>query len=141
MVIRPGHYRIFKNKNQKIKDENIPNLNLDDYIKLIIEPIMKKSKVGFMAVSKEYFGKKDNTIRKLSNIGYRLLNFIIYSHLFYGCCTGKLQKEKLNEYLVENCDIINIIETNWNLLKELLLEKNIDSVQIFINMIFKDLLN
>ena len=53
---------------------------------------MKKSKVGFMAVRKEYFEKKDKTIRKLSNIGYRLLNFIIYSHLFYSYCIGNYKK-------------------------------------------------
>ena len=148
MVVRPGHYRIFKNQAQKIAqmkkwgevDENFPNMTLDDYIKNIIEPISKeKLSLGFNAIDKEYFEKKDKKIRSLSNIGYRLLNFIVYSHLFFSYCMGKISEEQLNKYLIKNCSILQIIEINWNLLKEALNQKNIDSIQIFINMLFKDL--
>ena len=148
MVVRPGHYRIFKDQSQKVvqmakwndSDENIPNMTLDDYISNIIGPISKeKSSLGFNSIDKEYFEKKDKTIRNLSNIGYRLLNFIAYSHLFFSHCMGKISEEELNKYLIKNCNILQIIEINWNLLKEALNQKNIDSIQIFINMIFKDL--
>ena len=148
MAVRPGHYRIFKDQTQKKEqmarwgdpDENIPNMTLDDYIKNIIEPIIKeKSSLGFNAIDKEYFEKIDKKIRNLSNIGYRLLNFIAYSHLFFSFCMGKISKEELNKYLIKNCSILQIVEINWILLKKALNQKNINSIQIFINMIFKDL--
>ena len=148
MAVRPGHYRIFKDQAQHKKqmanygdsDENIPNMTLDNYIKNIIEPIIKeKPSLGFNSIDKEYLEEKDKIIRKLSNIGYRLLNFIAYSHLFFSYCMGKISEEELNKY-TQNCKILQIIEINWNLLKEALNQKNIDSIQIFINMIFKDLI-
>ena len=149
MVIRNGHYRIFKNIEQKNAqmakwgeiDENIPNIILDDYIKDVIEPIrLGNTILGFNVIDKEFFEKKDKKIRKLSNIGYRLLNFIAYSHLYYSYCIGKLTEQDLNKYLIKDCNILQIIEINWNLLKEALNEVNINSIQIFINAIFKDLI-
>ena len=49
MIIRKGHYRIFKNENDKIKefnrfndtDELIPNMLLSDYKDRIISPLLK----------------------------------------------------------------------------------------------------
>ena len=122
-------------------DENIPNIILDDYIKDVIEPIrLGNTILGFNLIDKEFFEKKDKKVRKLSNIGYRLLNFIAYSHLFYSYWIGKLMDQDLNKYLIKGCNILQIIEINWNLLKEALNEVNINSIQIFINAIFKDLI-
>ena len=42
--------------------------------------------------------------------------------------------------MIKDCNILQIIEINWNLLKEALNEVNINSIQIFINAIFKDLI-
>ena len=94
MVIRDGHYRIFKNLEQKKKqmgrwndpDENIPNILLDDYIKQVIDPIRSNPGCGFNIVNKDYFEQRDKKIRKLTNILYRLFNFISYCHLFYSYC-------------------------------------------------------
>ena len=147
MVVRQGHYRIYKDQEHKDKqvkiykdpDENIPNILYDDYIKKVIAPIRKNSTFGFNVINKDYFKKQDKNIRKLSNIGYRLLNFISYCHLFYSFCIGNINKEEFNKYLINNCNILEIIEIDWNLLKESLQQKNIGSIQIFLNMIFKDL--
>ena len=147
MVVRPGHYRIYKNQAQKDSqvskwndpDENIPNIFYDDYIKNVIEPIRKNSTFGFNPIEKDYFEKKDKEIRKLSMIGYRLLNFISYCHLFYSSCLGNINEEELNKCLIKDCDILKIIQIDWRLLKESLQTKDIDSIQIFLNMIFKDL--
>ena len=148
MAVRHGHYRIFKNKDQKMVemakwqdiDENIPNMTLDDYLKLVIEPLRKNPTTGANKI-KEYYIRKDKKTRNLSTIGYRLLNFISYSHLFYSFCIGKLPKEILEKYLIKDCNILDIIKINWDILKDALKEKNVGSVQIFINMIFKKLTN
>ena len=147
MVIRKGHYRIFKDLNQKTAqmsrwhdpDENIPNRTLDEYIKEVIDPIRKNSGNGFNVVAKDFFEKQDKKIRKLSQIGYRLLNFISYCHLFYSYCLGNISEAKFKECLITNCDILKIIQIDWNLLKEALQQKGVGSIQIFLNIIFKDL--
>ena len=149
MVIRPGHYRIFKDQKQKIGqmkvfdevDENIPNLLLEDYIKQVIDPIRKKSFFGFNAVLKNYFKNKNKNVRNLSEIGYRLLNFISYCHLFFCYCMKNISKENMNKNLIQNMTILEIIEDDWNLLKDSLEQKNISSIQIFMNLIFKELSN
>jgi hypothetical protein len=111
----------------------------DDYIKTVIDPIRNNLSFGFNAVNKDYFQNQDKNIRKLSMIGYRLLNFISYCHLFYSFCMGNISEDELNKYLVKDCDILEIIQIDWNLLKESLQQKNIGSIQIFLNMIFNDL--
>ena len=147
MVLREGHYRIFKNEDVKYaqmsrykeNDNNIPNLIFDDYINKIIDPIRKKNAIGFNQISKDFFEKQDKDIRKLSNIGYRLLNYIAYTFLFFGYCSDNISKEKLDKCLIKDMNILKIIEKDWNFLTEALQKKNINSTQIFMNMIFKKL--
>ena len=147
MIIRPGHYRLFRDKAQKEgqmkrwhdPEENIPNLIMDDYIKKVIEPIKKRAAFGFNSVSRDYFENQNKKVRKLSLIGYRLLNLISYYHLFFNYCLGNISEENLKKYLIKNMDITKIIETDWDKLKEALQQKNIPSIQIFMNMIFKEL--
>jgi hypothetical protein len=148
MVIREGHYRIFKDLEQKkgqMKrwedvDENIPNKILEKYIEEDIEKIRKTlCTFGFNSISRDYFLKQDKKIRRLSNIGYRLLNFISYSHLFFNYCLGNINLAQLNKYLIQDMSILKIIEYDWNLLKESLQKRNINNINIFMNMIFKKL--
>ena len=145
MVIRKGHVRIFKNQEEKnsqfekYKDpeENIPNILLDDYVKQV-EELRQKSGFGFNPVDKGYFEDQQKKIRKLSNIGYRLLNFISYCHLFYSFCLENISEEDFNKCLIQNCNILKIIKIDWDLLKESLQQKSVN-IQIFINIIYKDL--
>ena len=148
MVMKLGHYRIFKNKEEKTLElnrhrdlyKNISIMIYEDYLKEVVLPLTQKKKVGFNAIENYLFEKEDKNVRKLSNIGYRLLNFIAYSHLFFSYCLGNLSKKNLDECLINNCNILKIIEIDWHLLKKALKQKNINSIQIFINMIFKDLI-
>ena len=147
MVIRPGHYRIFKDLKQKEEqmtkyddcDENIPNRTLEQYKKEVIEPILNESKYSINRISKNIFIKKDKNIRGMSQITYRLLNFLLYSHLFYANCLDYIKDEQLKNYLHENMKCIDIMKKDWELLKEALEIKNITFIQIFLNLIFKRL--
>jgi len=147
MVIRPGHYRIFRDLKHKEEqmtkygdcDENIPNRTLDQYKKEVIEPILKNSNYGINRISKNTFLKKDKNIRNMSQITYRLLNFLLYNHLFYANCLDYISDEQLKNYLHENMSCLEIIREDWKLLEEALEVKNIASIQIFINLIFKRL--
>ena len=77
----PGHYRIFKNVEQKNytfsmygdNDQSIPNMMIDDYKKLIIDPILIKEKYGIYKVSKFTFEANEiiyQKVRNLSSVGY-----------------------------------------------------------------------
>jgi len=145
---RKGHYRIFKNEEDKnnemkkynIDDEMVPNKSYNNYIKDIINPILKNEKPGLNIIEKNQFLLAPKRIRNLSKIGYRLLNFIIYCHLFYSNCLEYITEEELrNNFLVRDMTCLEIIEKNWNLLKEALYEKSINSIDIFMNLIFQDL--
>ena len=105
----------------------------------MIEPIKMKYSYKFNSISKEYFEDKEKKIRNLSKIGYRLLNFISYCHLFFTYCIGNISEEMLKRFLIKDMSIQQIIKSDWDSLKELLQQKNIDSIQIFMNLIFKKL--
>ena len=145
MIIREGYYRIFiteKSKNSQMGKwkkgpQTINWILKDDYIKNTIGEI--KSQTGFIQLSKNYFKNKNRKVRKLSFIGYRLLNLISYLFLFFGHYSGFISEDDFKNSLINDMDIFEIIEYDWNLLKEFLLKKNIWSIQIFFNMIFEDL--
>ena len=151
MVIRDGHYRIFKNEEQKKEqmsrfgdpDENIPNKTLEQYEIEVMNSLLKSSQKGILQVTKEDFLDKNKSIRKMSKISYRLLNFILFNHLFFANCLGYISNEQLKEgLLIQGMNCLEIIQSNWNLLEEALKEKNISSIQIFLqafmNIIFKE---
>ena len=147
MIIRPGHYRIFKDSNQKNEqmekygdcDENIPNRTLEQYKKEVIDPILNDFKYNINRTSENRFMERDKNIRNMSQITYRLLNFLLYSHLFYANCLDYIPDDQLQNYLHEKMKCIEIMQNDWNFLKEALEAKNITSIQIFINLIFKRL--
>ena len=147
MVIREGHLRIFKDEEHRIQefneygdyDEGIPNMLLEDYKKQIIDPILEKAKFGINKVEKKYFEQTNITIRKLSIIGYRLLNYIIYSHIFFAYCLGYVSDDILKSYVCDGMTIVDMIETDWNILKDCLQTKGVQTIQVFMNMIFEKL--
>ena len=148
MVIREGHYRIFKNAQHKKEqmskygdpDENIPNRTLDEYKKEVIDPILNSTSKGILKITKEDFLNKNKTIGKMSTISYRLLNFILLNHIFYANCIGNISDDALKEdFIIKDMNCLEIIQVNWNLLEEALREKNISSIQAFMNIIFKEL--
>ena len=113
-------------------------MTLEEFKKKKIEPLLKKEKKGIITTSKEYFTKSTKFVRNLDQITYRLLNFILYSHLFF----FKLSKDKTNDffkkYLPQKMTFINVLKENWNQLKSALQNKRVD-IKIFMNLIFKDI--
>ena len=147
LVRREGHYRIFKNEDQhrtcmnryKDSDENVPNMTLEQYKKKIIEPIKKNSPKGLNVVNKDWFLKRDKKIRNLNELSYRILNYIFYSHLFFANCLDLINDAELKKYLVKDMKCIDILEKDWEIIGEILRLKGINSIQIFMNLIFKKL--
>ena len=150
LVQREGHYRIYLDNAQRIScenrygdtSENIPNKTLDDYKREVIEPILKKSQFGLNIVSKDFFLKTNKKVRNLSELSFRLLNFITYSHLFFANCLNYIDDFLLgNNCLVKNMTCLEILEKDWDIMEETLKQKGILSIQIFMNQIFSKISN
>ena len=144
---RKGHYRIFKDQAQKNgemskygdTDERTPNMLLADYKAKVIDPIIEKNKFGISKIKQNIFENVNQKVRKLSIVGYRLLNFVLYSHLFYSNCLGFIKNENMNKYICDGMTCLKMLVIDWKLLKDALQSKGIQIIQIFMNMIFPKL--
>ena len=120
------------------------------------------------------FINETKSIRKMSNqITYRLLNFIVYSNIYFGLKCGYLTLDDINNnkyipkeekpyegsYITDDSyndyranllnerkkgitdekNIIEILRLNWVLMEKQLKEKNVNSIQIFLNSIIENL--
>ena len=168
IIKRDGYVRIFKDedeiekikedsgRNKKLQEINYMTINKfkEDYIKKLY-----KDDKGLHTIEENYFKKRNKYVRNLSQISYRLLNYILYSHLFFArLYTGV--SGNFDKYLPEkksNEDNFNIFtpKMSWgetlnecwnllkeelnNLLKEDLKNKDINFIEIFMNFTFKDL--
>jgi mRNA-degrading endonuclease HigB of HigAB toxin-antitoxin module len=92
IVKRDNYFRIFKdedeidslkfNKCKKEKLNEIKYMTLKEFEERYINPLYIKEK-GLPQITKDNFFKDNKIIRNLSQISYRLLNYILYSHLFF----------------------------------------------------------
>ena len=136
-AIRDGYVRIFKDKEEialESKDhlDKIKYQTLEEFKNEKIIPLIYNEEPGVAKVKKEHFMKKNKDIRFINNqITYRLLNFILYSHLFFGKIMNNIRIE-----LPTNMNIIEVLEEDWKLLKEALGKKKL---KIFINLVFKEI--
>ena len=141
-----NYYRIFKDNeeinNLKIMKEHYKNfqkmkyMTIKEFKEQYIEPLYSKEK-GLNKIDINEFKKENKIIRNLSQISYRLLNYILYCNLFF----AKLYttSEKFDNYLPEGMTWFNMIKECFYKLKEELKNKDIKNIDIFMNFVFKDL--
>ena len=135
---REHYYRIFKSQedldketNGKIKGNCI---TLEKFFEKYISPKIKEDSKGINISSKAHFDITDKPIRNQSQIGFRLMNLILYSHLF----THVLFENKEELFANKNLSYLDYILGNWNKLKVLLENKGIN-IYVFMNFIYEDL--
>ena len=90
--------------------------------------------------NKYLFIQNDEIIREMNNITYRLLNFILYSFLFYSNIKGDLSDKHLKKYIIDSMTCFEMMEEDWKLMETNLQKYNIRSVEIFLNLIFDDII-
>ena len=140
MVNRKNYYRIFKDEEEmkkinksKLKEINCMTLkDLNKYMTNIF-----KSEKGIYISDKISFKNENKIIRNLNQISFRLLNFILYSHLFF----ARLTKNS-NEYdklLSKGIIWEERLTECWNSLEKELKKVNIYSIDKFMNYIFVNL--
>ena len=131
-----------KEKRDKLKEINY--MTLEEYEKKYIEKEFEKEKGVFINNDKNSindFKNDQKIVRNLSQISFRILNFILYSHLFYARLLTYKNKE-FDIYLPKGTRSMTWVETLnecWNLLKNELLKENIDSIDNFMSYIFTEL--
>ena len=92
----------------------------DDFKQKYIKSLYKKEK-GLNKINENYFKKDNKIVRNLSQISYRLLNYILYSHLFFSKLFTK--SEKLDNFLPKGMKWFNTIKECFILLQKELEKK------------------
>ena len=140
--IEQNYLRIFKDEKEEeqnkkfLYDNPINHLTIDKFKEKYIKKYLENG-TGVSMVDEENFKKTDKIIRNLSQVSYRLLNFILFSHLFF----ARLYTEniKFDSFLPKNISWVDMITKCWELLKEELYKKKINKIELFMDYIFYDL--
>ena len=143
IVKRKNYYRIFKDEKEIEKLKNDKRIKEINYLKLeeFKEQYLytsQKNEKGVFKTDKNSFKNDNKIIRNLSSISYRLLNYILYIHLFFARIITN--NKKINDYLPkDNMNWIEIINECWIILENELKKEEIFSIEKFMNYIFPDL--
>jgi hypothetical protein len=128
---------LIQDENKREKLEKINYMTLKDFKEKYITPLYKKE-IGLPSnIDKNYYQRNNKNIRNLSQISYRLLNYILYSHLFFARIFTNL--DSFDKYKPKEMSWGEIINESFDLLKNELSKKGINSIEIFMNYIFKEL--
>ena len=137
---RDYYFRICKNDEDKkmiLKEKVKGNcITLDEFYKKYISKKIEEDSKGINISSKKFFDIPDKPIRNQSQIAFRLMNMILYSHLF----TNVLFNDKPELFTDGKRTYLDYIVNNWDKLEDLLKEKSINNIFVFMNLIYKDLL-
>ena len=132
--------RFFRVVKNKIVNTQINCITLDEFYDKYIKNIYQNEKYGILKVSKKHFENIDKKIRGISQISYRILSFILFSHLLFAEELKYIQNQDYQKYLPERINnFVDIINKNWDILEIELKKKNINNIRIFLNLIFKDI--
>ena len=147
---REDHFRLYLNKekfNENIfaRDEvisnKIPYMFFDEYKKKYIDKYLNLEPKGINKEDISFFiERKHFNIRKMSELTFRLLNFILYSHLLCANVLGNLSDDVLNnKYTHGNFTCFQCMEKDWEIIEIILKEKEINNIKAFMNIIFSDI--
>ena len=138
------HFRVIKgNENLTsyakgyVDNGSIPCLHLDEFKKKYVDKHLSNQPKGIVKEDSEYLESRCNKVRSLGELSFRIMNYILYSNLFFSNLLGYLSDEDMNLYTHGEFTCIGIIEKNWELIQVILDEKGINNIKHFINIIFE----
>ena len=112
---------------------------LEEFKTDYIEQYLVKRQKGIISDFRYNDFENNIQVRNLTNIAYRLLNFILYSYLLGAFILNNLSIEEARNFLVENLfphTLFGVIKNGWKSLDKSLKEIGINNAQTFINIIF-----
>ena len=145
-VIREGHFRIFKDEAEKetvlnygYNNRKLMKWKLLSEFKNEVDKLINEEKIGIIKVSCDFFKKENKNIRNLSQVSYRVLQFVVYSNIYYANILGYIKDDEIKGFIPDELNILDMIILNWNYLKKALDLKGINHIQIFMNLIYPKL--
>ena len=145
IVKRDNYYRIFKDQKdikelkkdsiQKDKLDKINYMTLKDFEEKFIIKSYKNEK-GVFVPDINSFKSDKKIVRNLSQISFRILNYILYTHLFFARIIT--DQEGFDNYKPDGMKWEDLLSESWNIIKEELLKINIDSTEQFMHFIFTE---
>ena len=140
-IKRENYYRILKTEEEAEYDaeknnEKYNSMSLEKFRENYIKTEFEDEK-GIQKSDEDFFRKDSKIVRSLSQISYRILNYILYSHLLF----SKLFNDTkiFDKYLPEKMSWIQVIGEGWNMINYELNKLGINSIDLFMNYIFSDL--
>ena len=137
------YFRIFKdekdfenNKNDFLSryEERINYLTKEQFVNKFVREEFKSEK-GITKIKLLHLKRNNKVIRNLSQVSYRLLNFILYSHLFFARVFT--DNKKIDIYLPEGkISWMEMLTNCWELLNNELNKYNINDIEAFMDYIF-----
>ena len=143
---RPGHFRIVLNEQAKYSiidrgyDRGMPYMLLRDFKREKIDPLLNQPYRGIGKISKEIINKTGFNIRNNNELSFRIMNFIIYSHLLITNILDILNNNEISNLFTEETSCFDIMISNWNKMQELLNQLGVNNIKIFMNIIFEKII-
>ena len=145
---REGHYRIFLNEEAKIKelskryaDKTMPFKLLDDFKREVIDPLLNSPNKGIGQMNKENINRTGINIRNINELSFRIINFILCSHLLVANILEILDDKDISQYFSDETSCFGIILDNWKKMEEILQVKEINNIKIYMNLIYEEIVN
>ena len=133
------YFSLLQNEIPKDNINNIPGAMIMENKNEIIEEKLKSFELKFNDDFNAFYSYK---YKNLLEIRYMILNFILCSYLFFVDCKGEKEKElKALNIIPDNFSYIENMKGNFDLLSERLKIESVDSIEIFMNLIFDNLSN
>lgn len=141
-----NHIRVYFNRNDTLYPD-IPYKYFDDYKREEFDKYLYLENRG---VNKNEINiiQRYDMVRNMNELAFRILNFILYSTLFYSNLSENLDTNILNEYCNDyfpnkycNSDQLCFLclRNDWDYIKIILEEKGIHNIHSFMNIIFDKL--
>ena len=140
------HWRIILEEKDKkitmysekaIKDGRIPCMFLDEYKRKYVDKYINEQPKGIKKEDADDFSERNQShIRTLDELSFRILNYILYSHLFFSNILDNFNDDEMKLYTHGNFTCFRMIEKNWEIIETILKEKEINNIKSFMNIIF-----
>lgn len=139
-VKRDNYFRILTQEEYEYKQKRdfheYDYKMINDFKEQYIDKNFQEER-GITKIDENHLKKDNKAIRDLSQVSYRLLNFILYSHLFFARLCN--EDKKFDNYLPQNMKWGKLINQLWELLKIELNNNGVNSIELFMNYIFNEL--
>jgi len=90
----------------------------------------------FKKKKKKILLKEKIILEPQMNYLFRLLNLMLYIHLFFNNILGNINDKDMKLYTHGDLTCFNMIENNWEIKETILNDKGINNIKIFMNIIF-----